>query len=298
MKELLSPSEVALALGTSESSVRRWCDSGQLTVTRTSGGHRKISRRDTIRFIRQAQWPVAQPHVLSLATGREIDHESVSEREGLFYAALERGDSQAAMSWVESMYLEGIGIAEIGDGPVREAMIRLGQSGERMERAIFLEHRATGICVRILNQVRALMPEPAPQACVALGGGLSNDPFMLPSTLVALVLADLGYRDINLGPDTPWEVIDESARESGAKIVWLSLTAPRPRKLVESEVKQLANKLARRGTHLVLGGRAVRKYRFTPTPTLHVFDSLRELSGFARGILANGTVTAAGTGNR
>ena len=53
MPSLLSPRQFAAAIGVSESSVRRWADGGQIKMTRTAGGHRKIARSEAIRFIRR-----------------------------------------------------------------------------------------------------------------------------------------------------------------------------------------------------------------------------------------------------
>ena len=54
MKPLLSPRELAQAIGVSESSLKRWADAGQIRVARTAGGHRRISIADAVRFIREA----------------------------------------------------------------------------------------------------------------------------------------------------------------------------------------------------------------------------------------------------
>ena len=50
MESLLSPREVAVALGVSESSVKRWVDLGELAALRTAGGHRRITRAEAVRF--------------------------------------------------------------------------------------------------------------------------------------------------------------------------------------------------------------------------------------------------------
>ena len=43
MKPLLSPKELADAIGVSESSIKRWVDNGEIQATKTSGGHRRIT---------------------------------------------------------------------------------------------------------------------------------------------------------------------------------------------------------------------------------------------------------------
>ena len=65
-RKLLSPKDLANAIGASESSVKRWTDQGRLEITRTSGGHRRIAVTEAIRFIRENQLPLLQPEVLGL----------------------------------------------------------------------------------------------------------------------------------------------------------------------------------------------------------------------------------------
>ena len=48
MDGYLSPKTLADALGTSESSVRRWCDAGKMAAIRTAGGHRRIARAEAM----------------------------------------------------------------------------------------------------------------------------------------------------------------------------------------------------------------------------------------------------------
>ena len=60
-KSLLTPKELAEAIGASESSIRRWVDTGDIRVARTAGGHRRITLSEAIRFIRQIEAPVVRP---------------------------------------------------------------------------------------------------------------------------------------------------------------------------------------------------------------------------------------------
>jgi len=66
-KPLLTPKDLADAIGVSESSMRRWVDSGRLKMTRTAGGHRRIEINEAIRFIRESGTPVVHPEILGLA---------------------------------------------------------------------------------------------------------------------------------------------------------------------------------------------------------------------------------------
>jgi molybdopterin-binding protein len=45
--------QVAELLGVSVDTVRRWCDEGRLTVTKTAGGHRSVEGADLARYLRE-----------------------------------------------------------------------------------------------------------------------------------------------------------------------------------------------------------------------------------------------------
>jgi MerR family transcriptional regulator, light-induced transcriptional regulator len=59
--QLLSPKQVARALGVSESSLKRWCDQGLIATVRTAGGHRKMASAEVMRYIREHNLPLVSP---------------------------------------------------------------------------------------------------------------------------------------------------------------------------------------------------------------------------------------------
>lgn len=66
MKAMLSPKDLAEAIGVSESSLRRWADEGRVAVTKTVGGHRRIALGEAVRFIRQSGASLVRPDLLGL----------------------------------------------------------------------------------------------------------------------------------------------------------------------------------------------------------------------------------------
>ena len=64
--DLLTPKDLADAIGASERSVRRWLDAGTVKVTRTAGGHRRIALEEAVRFIRASGQQVVRPEILGV----------------------------------------------------------------------------------------------------------------------------------------------------------------------------------------------------------------------------------------
>lgn len=225
---LLSPRELAEVMGVSESSVKRWADEGSLRARRTAGGHRRIAVPDAVRFIRETGAAVVRPHVLGLpgvaAAGERTGVEGHDDEEALF-TWLRQGEAADVRGLLESRYLEGAGIAELMDGPVRGALERLGELWLDGEEGIFEEHRATDLLLDALHRLAALVPEPAGDAPVAVGGGPEDDPHLLPSLGVSMVLADAGFRAVNLGPDAPAASLVAAVAELAPRLVWVSVTS-------------------------------------------------------------------------
>jgi len=281
----LSPRDLARSLGVSESSVKRWVDDGALAAMRTAGGHRRIALAEAVRFARQSGSPVVRPDLLvgagAPAPVARFDAATQEEMGERLYGLLERDDAAAARALLLALYVSGWPVAGICDGPMRGALARIGALWLHGPVGIVIEHLATGTCVRALAEMRTLFPPPAEGAPVALGAAPSGDPYLLPSMMAAAVLAELGYRDHNLGPEVPMAALEQAAERYRPQIVWLAMSVARDEARLAADVADLAGRLALRGASLVVGGRGAPA--LAPSPGLVRIDSMAELSAFARG---------------
>lgn len=257
MKPIISPRELAVAIGVSESSLKRWSDEGLIRVSRTAGGHRRIAIGDAIRFVRSAGVPILRPEILGLTDitpGAEaLATESPTER---FFGFLRDGKSREARGLVLSLYLSGHSIAQIADGPIHGAMEELGRLWKHDPAGVFVEHRATDICVQAVQQLRHLV-EPQGPGAVAVGGAPPGDPYLIPSMLVSTALAADAWQAVNLGPDTPFDALLTAVDRHEPRLVWLSISSVRDANELREGVTRVAARLADRGILLVIGGRAL-----------------------------------------
>jgi excisionase family DNA binding protein len=220
---LLSPRQVARALGVSESSLKRWVDAGKIAATRTDGGHRKIALSEAVRYVREHGAPIAHPELLDMPEVA-VAAEREARGEDQLFDHLQAGDAFAARGWLMAHYLRGASIAELCDGPIRDAMHALGELWLHSEAGIFVEHRATDVCLQALAHVRATFDPPA-GAPVALGGAPEDDPYLLTSFMVAMVTSAAGMRAVNLGADTPIMALEAAVAEHRPRLVWISATS-------------------------------------------------------------------------
>src|SRR5215204_4790927 len=115
-KPLLTPKDLADAVGVSESSMRRWIDSGRLKTTRTAGGHRRVEFVEALRFIRETGTPLVRAEILGLGEVGNVGGRSKSSDDQQLQHALAAGDRALARGVVVSSHLAGQSIASIFDG--------------------------------------------------------------------------------------------------------------------------------------------------------------------------------------
>jgi len=285
MHQVLSPKQLAQAIGVSESSLKRWADDGLIRVTRTAGGHRRIPLAEALRFVRESDQAIVDPDVLGLGELKAVGRDSASDDAERLFRYLEEGNATAARGLIMKLYVDGRPVHEICDGPVHDAMQRLGHPGEHRSEEIFREHRATELVKQALHQLQGLIDvdEDAP---VAVGGAPSGDPYALPSLAAAVSLRAVGVRTVNLGPDTPLESLEHACRETSARMVWLAVSAPLPEPAAfATRVVKLAEVLAGRSASVVVGGRMADALNLPSRRNLLVGGSMGELVAFGRGLV-------------
>lgn len=277
----LSPKDLAAAIGVSESSLKRWVDSGRLAVQRTAGGHRRIPLQEAVRFVRAEGYHVRDPECFGVLCSAGKDE--APDLEQAVFSALTAGDAERCRALITTAYLAGASVASLCDGALRSAMCRLGELWRHGDGGIAVEHHATSICIQVVEQLRQFLPEPRGDAPVAVGGGTADDPYLVPSQMAGVVLTECGYRAINLGPHTPNNVLLTAVAKHRPVLVWRSLTAVSDIDAVGVGLRELAHQLGE--VPLVAGGRHATSAALVAGVGVHVVGSMCELGAFARALV-------------
>jgi len=283
----LSPKQLGQAIGVSESSLKRWIDDGLIAVTRTTGGHRRIELAEAVRFVRQRGYTIADMGALGLtAADDETGRADAAQRAERFHELLINGQDKEFTASLTRLYLDGHTLAELIDGPIREAMKRIGELWHNDPDGIGIEHRATDICIRALSYLHTLLKTPPADAPLAIGGAPPADMHLISSLCISLVLAEQGWREANLGANTPWEQLERAAKREKASLVWVTMTNE-PGTDYESHLRSLAQSLAEVPCQLVVGGRQLSEpIQRIYLENFHAARSMAELVSFSRGLLA------------
>jgi excisionase family DNA binding protein len=219
---VFTPKQIAQALGVSESSVKRWVDSGRLPAAKTAGGHRKVPLPSIADFIRETGHQLAEPAVLGLvATSRGASLESSIDE---LFAILVDGNESACREIVLSYYERGETIAAIGDRLIGPAFRCVGDGWASGEIAVHQERRSCEVMMATLHELRRWIPAPADDAPLALVATPSMDFAETSPRLVELTLLAEGWRVVMVGCGLPLSEIGDIVAQRCPRLVCLSVT--------------------------------------------------------------------------
>lgn len=283
---MLTTRQLADAIGVSESSVKRWIDAGRIAATRTAGGHRRVRVEEAARYVREAGLAVQRPESLGLLdlaahARRKADDADPGE---VLYEYLTTGLAAEASGLLMKRFLAGASVAQLVDGPLVQAMTRIGELWRSRPQGVLLEHRATEVAIRAMVRLGALLRPPA-TGPVSVGGAPSGDPYILASMSAAAVLEDEGFRATNLGPETPLSTLALSVETLSPRLVWVNVSVATDANHLRREVLGLADRVRALGAVLVVGGAEVDRLSLPKKrPALYVGDSMGELRAIAHGL--------------
>lgn len=219
---MFTPKQVALALGVSESSVKRWCDNGRLRAGRTAGGHRKLPMSAVLELVRETGREVSNPAALGMVAVSARRKPSQVQNELL--TALLASEEQAARELLLGLYQQGATIVEIGDELLCPVFGDIGDGWERGEIAVHQERRCCEIAITVLHELRRWLPTADENAPVALTATPQQDFAEVPIRLVELVLQSLGWRTVMAGSGLPVEEIRRATLLRQPQLVCISAT--------------------------------------------------------------------------
>jgi excisionase family DNA binding protein len=253
---LLSPKQVARAIGVSESSLKRWCDRGTIATVKTAGGHRRIPLADILAFLRETGHPIVQPEVLGLPASIGAGERTWRRSQERLVEALVAGDELLARQIVFDLYLARHPISEIGDQLLNPALREIGRRWECGDAEVYQERRACEICNRVLLEFRSLLPEPSATAPLAIGGAPAGDQYRLPTLLVELALRERGWRAVSLGSNLPFDTLVAAVERYQPRLFWLSVSFVADESTFCQEYAKFYEALTSRPA-VVTGGRAL-----------------------------------------
>jgi methanogenic corrinoid protein MtbC1 len=288
--DLLSPKQVARAIGVSESSLKRWCDQGLIETVRTAGGHRKMTTAEVLKFIREHNHPLVSREVLGLPPASEQAELGLARGKLRLTEALLRGDELLARQIVIDLYLAKHSLASIFDDVVAGAFHEIGDRWECQTAEVYQERRACEVMRKILFDLRRLQRTTG-AAGLAIGGSVEGDHYSVASAMAEVVLREVDYQATGLGDSIPFSSLVRAIETSRPRIFWLSVAHVANDADFVSRFHELSAACQSTGAALVVGGRGVTTELRKELAYSTFCDTMRQLESFA--IALRGPIPAA-----
>ncbi len=307
----LTSSEAADLLGVHPSTIKRWCNEGELGFTTTTGGHRRISLDDAVALARSKDMPNVlspfhpyEPHVWSVL--RQVRDERSFERlHALAMGWVMRGQLRRLSLLFDAVARHtDLSLPRFCDGALSAFMAAVGEAWAQGRLRVGDEHLTSQAMTEVLLKLRADRrdaPEgrvPTGPAPVAVVGALEGNEHQMGSLCVRLVLEAAGWDVFYLGADVPTEDFAVIQRGREATLVCISLPYGTPAGTVAKALRSLSARYDAASPYtLVLGGSDVAELPKGlvdgPFGDARIFSSCGELSaaleaGFAKPTAAAG----------
>lgn len=279
--DLVSPKQVARAIGVSESSLKRWCDQGLIATVRTVGGHRKMEIAEVLRFVRERGQPLISPEVLGLPAASDHASLGLTRSRPRLVEALLAGDELVARQLVFDLFLAKHSTAVICDEVIAAAFRDIGERWACQSADVYQERRGCEIASRILFDLRRVRLRTGRWG-VATGGTIEGDQYMLPSTMAEIVLNDVGFEACALGTSIPFPSLVNAVREIRPQLFWLSVSHIREGLDFVTQFAALTQACLNNRVALVVGGRALNEEVRQRITYSAYCDTMQHLEVFAR----------------
>lgn len=258
MKDLVSPRQVAQAISVSESSLKRWCDKGLIPTVYTAGGHRRIPVNGVLSYLKDAGLEIQNPEILGLPKSTQGGrNRKLSEGKTRFIDALLRADEEVCVEVVLNMYLANYPMSQICDEVLAGAFEEIGEKWCDGDVEVYQERRSCLLCQQVIHELRRIFPELPPNAPIAIGGTIDGDPYTLASSMVELVLRDLGWRASSLGNMLPFNSLMRALCDTRPRLLWLSVSSIRDRTEFLKQFNALSEVAFGNNVAFVVGGKAL-----------------------------------------
>ena len=281
MDDLVTPKQVARAIGVSESTLKRWCDQGILPSIRTAGGHRRLEVQEVIAYLRHSGREIQRPDMLGLPSNTGKGARVISRTQTLLVHALIEGDEVQCRRLVFDLYLQDRSIREICDDVLSPTLYQIGKLWGCGDIAIYQERRCCEITQRILFELQRTLRQATESAPIAIGGTLVKDPYQIATMMAGLILKELGWNAESLGSGLPVETVIKAVVDIKPKLVWLSVSCIDDTEYFIYTCNQLHNIAAEHRTALVLGGCALGESLRKQLSYTVYCDNFKDLANFA-----------------
>ena len=212
--KFFSTKQAAAYLEISESSIKRWEDSGVIPATKTTGGHRRIESSDLFEFI--------QTRKKQLHSTKKLKDSKIEDVQKEYYKAMMEGDIAKLSHIVTSQFVKFMHIGNLIDQIIYPSFLELRIECPHPNEICRVLHRAIDQTKNILefvapNYKRPLVNQKASVLCLDIGYDVDGLP-----TYFAEYAIGTQFNVIQIGTNPVKEVIQGAIEQENPKYVWVS----------------------------------------------------------------------------
>jgi len=236
----LTTSQVADLLDVHPSTVKRWCNEGDLAFEKTGGGHRRIHLSDALTLASEKEistfltpFVPYEGHVWS-ALNEVVDAGSYARFHALAMGWLLRGKAgRLSQLFLELGRHPGVSFPAFCDVGVGGFMTEVGDAWRAGQLRVGEEHMFSEALLEVLLQLRAeFLRQASPEGDrsvgrpVAVVGSMEGDRHSFGALCIRLALERRGWDVFYLGADVPVEDFAAMQKARGATLVGVSFAPP------------------------------------------------------------------------
>ena len=269
----------------SEATIKRWADTGQLTSSRTVGGHRRFPVSEVMRFQTERRLGASAAAGAAVAQGQpaEAGLFDAARTAGQFFAAVAEGHAAEAAALLLEAHMLGAPLERVFDEVVAASLRRVGDCWGAYEMSVADEHVATSAATHAVASLAASVSRAGAHAGQAVCCAAEDELHTLPVLCAQALLEAAGWGARNLGGHTPFFALAEYVSKHRPALVCVSSTMQRELEHNARDYAQLQAAARGCGARVVLGGEGFRgeavRRRFPAD--LHA-ESFTDLAEFLR----------------
>ncbi|MEZ6073651.1 MAG: B12-binding domain-containing protein [Pirellulales bacterium] len=212
----------------------------------------------------------------------------IEDAASLFADALLDGDLERCRQVTLSLFMNEYNISTICDRVIAGAFAEIGDRWACGEAEVYQERHGCELTVRVLGELRSLIPPPPEDAPIAIGGTSMGDHFSIPTLMAEVVLRQNRWNASSLGTHLPLESFGAAIERYRPQVFWLSCSHVETRDGF-IEVYNTLYDTHGNGTAFVIGGQALdRSIRQQIRCTAHC-ETMGQLESFACALHARQT---------
>jgi len=282
----ISPKQVAQAIGVSESSIKRWCDLGQLAFYKTAGGHRRLKTKDVINFCQANGQQIKLPELLGLPSNTGRQNLGIDRAANLFTKYLRLGDEESLLRILIDLKIAGFSVPKICDQVIAMAFFEIGGLWSKGDIDIFEERLGSSTILKVLARFSEfLAPEAKSQSPIAIGASLEGDHYEVANSLVEICLKSLSWNPKSLGSNLPLHTLEEAIKKIQPHLFWLSVSSNLDDEILQKSLATLSVLCSHHNIYFVVGGRRINSSVQTTLPlNAHYFENMQTMDEWISGL--------------